>query len=165
MTGISPPPAEPCPVHRATDLGATGGADLAVKFKEALTFGVVVEAEEFQQARQRPWQILHPIVQVQAQDRVRQDGRPVRHQAVVLGDVPAEVAQVVRVGVVAHEAPAEDGEADVSWITYTVYDACLWHQQRHQTQHAKVARHFVDDPGRPRRERVQVLQVPIGLRC
>ena len=82
-----------------------------------------------------------------------------RHQPVVLADVPAEVAKIVRVAVRAVEPEGEDRQADVARIAHAVNDSRAGQHEADEAEIEKVAGHLVDDARRARRERMQRRQI------
>jgi hypothetical protein len=102
-------------------------------------------------------------MQMDPQNWVGQNRLPMRHDPVVLGDIPAQVAQIMRVGVLSQKTAGPDGEADVARIAHAMDDAGARKQQRDQAEQTEIARHLVDDASGLWREGVQLLQIAFGF--
>ncbi len=79
-----------------------------------------------------------------------------RHQPVVLADVPAEIGEVVGVAVRAVKAEGEDRQADVARIAHAMDDLRAGQHQADQAEIIEIAGHLVDDARLVRRQRVQL---------
>ena len=87
-----------------------------------------------------------------------------RHQPIVLGDVPAEIAKIVRVRMIAVEAEGKDRQADVARVAHAMDDARAGQHQPGETEIDEIARHLVDDARLVGGERVQVGEIAFGMR-
>jgi len=67
-----------------------------------------------------------------------------RHEPVVLADVPAEVAEIVRISVRPVEAEGEDRQADVAGVARAVNDPRAGQHEADKAEIEKVARHLID---------------------
>jgi hypothetical protein len=87
--------------HRLAHLRPTHRLHACLAFIEAFAFSRVRQIEKVQQARERPAKIVDPVNQPYWEQRVRQLLAPMRHQPIVLRYIPAEVGQIMSIGVLA----------------------------------------------------------------
>ena len=120
--GEAAPAAKTLRVDRSLHLRSAGGAHFAVNFVEAGAILVRRQIEMGEHARERPFEVANPVRQRDGKDRVGQHGAPMRHQPRPLSDRPAEIGEVMRVGVLAIEAVGPDRKPDVAQIAHAIDD-------------------------------------------
>ena len=84
-----------------------------------------------------------------------------RHQPVVLADIPAEIGEIVRIAVRAMEAEGEDRQADVARISHAVNDLRAGQHQADEAEITEIAGQLVDDARLARGERVQFGEITL----